>query len=95
MPLRGYGDDSEKISDCFVAWTIWKFALKAIYYFVFISENSVHNLQALSAKIKVTNTFIDPVLYTCLNIPEFHYQFHLKVFKWLGKGILGVQLQYT
>ena len=53
MPLRGYGDDSEKISDYFVAWTIQKIALKATYYFAFISENSVHNLQALSAKIKV------------------------------------------
>ena len=54
MPLRGYGDDLEKISDHFVAWTLWKIALKAtLYYFAFISENSVHNLQALSAKIKV------------------------------------------
>ena len=54
MPLRGYGDDSEKISDYFVAWTIQKIVLKAtLYYFAFISENSVHNLQALSAKIKV------------------------------------------
>ena len=82
MPLRGYGDDSEKISDYFDAWTLRRIALQAtLYYFAFISENSVHNLQALSAKIKVTNTFIDPVLYTCLNIPEFHYQFHLNVFK--------------